>query len=151
MGNRMDVIGREIRRLREEQGITQNDLGEAIGRSESSIAKYEQGKVEIPVNVLNRIEEVLEVEKDYLLRMSQKKLYIKTEHGLEEIHNFLPGHPFHLSTPEELILGHFEKLSDAGQEKAFDFLKLLTEVPRYQRESPPTVTDVDSSTVDEDE
>lgn len=54
--------GAEIRKLRKARKITQKQLGEAIMRSESSIAKYEQGLVEIPPSVLMDIAEYLGVD-----------------------------------------------------------------------------------------
>lgn len=55
-------IGAEIRRLRSIRGVTQRQLGAAIMRSESSIAKYEQGLVEIPPSVLMDIADFLGVD-----------------------------------------------------------------------------------------
>lgn len=55
-------VGNEIRKLRKERKLTQKQLGEAIMRSESSIAKYEQGLVEIPPSVLINIADFLGVD-----------------------------------------------------------------------------------------
>lgn len=49
------LMGNKIREIRKKRGITQKQLGESIGRTESSIAKYEQGLTEIPYNVLEKI------------------------------------------------------------------------------------------------
>lgn len=55
-------IGERIRNLRKLRRITQKELGRAIMRSESSIAKYEQGLVEIPPSVLMNIAEYFDID-----------------------------------------------------------------------------------------
>jgi transcriptional regulator with XRE-family HTH domain len=56
------IYGEKIRAFRMAKGITQKQLGEAIGRTESSIAKYEQGKVEMPMSILEHLASVLSVD-----------------------------------------------------------------------------------------
>lgn len=63
-------IGAEIRRLRKMRGLKQKELGAAILRSESSIAKYEQGLVEIPPKALIAIADALGVDYADLLGIS---------------------------------------------------------------------------------
>lgn len=67
MSSLMVGIGGRIRKARERAGITQKALGSLIGRTESSIAKYEQGKVVIPLDVVHRIAEVLHFDVGALL------------------------------------------------------------------------------------
>ena len=55
-------IGKKIRKYRNLAGVTQKQLAEKIGKAESSIQKYEAGKVEIPFNVLGNIAKSLDVE-----------------------------------------------------------------------------------------
>lgn len=55
-------IGKEIQKRRKEKQLTQKELGEKIGKTESSIQKYEAGKTDISINLLYRIAEVLEVD-----------------------------------------------------------------------------------------
>ena len=52
-------IGERIRRIRKEQKKTQQELADAIGRAKSSVQKYEQGDIEVPRSVLEKIAEVL--------------------------------------------------------------------------------------------
>jgi transcriptional regulator with XRE-family HTH domain len=56
------IRGEKIKMFRVAKGIMQKELGEIIGRTESSIAKYEQGKVEIPLSVLEHIASALSVD-----------------------------------------------------------------------------------------
>ncbi len=46
------TIGNNIKKYRLQKGLTQKQLASLIGKAESSIQKYEAGKVEIPRKVL---------------------------------------------------------------------------------------------------
>lgn len=53
------TIGQNIKDARKQSGMTQQQLAEKIGKTESSIRKYEKGLVDTPLNVLKEIAEVL--------------------------------------------------------------------------------------------
>ncbi len=53
-------IGMNIKKYRKGK-FTQQELADKIGKTESSIRKYEKGLVTIPLDVLNKIATVLEV------------------------------------------------------------------------------------------
>jgi len=54
-------IGETIKQYREKKKITQRDLATKISRTESSIRKYENGSIEIPLSVLDEISIALDV------------------------------------------------------------------------------------------
>lgn len=56
------IIGENIKMYRKAKGLTQPKLGELIGKSESTIRKYEAGAVEPSFNILSVISEALGVE-----------------------------------------------------------------------------------------
>lgn len=62
-----DSIGAKIQRCRKERGMTQDVLAKKIDRTESSVAKYERGVVEIPMSILEKISTELSVPMNYLL------------------------------------------------------------------------------------
>lgn len=49
------TIGNNIKKYRQKKGLTQKQLASLIGKAESSIQKYESGKVEVPRKVLFNI------------------------------------------------------------------------------------------------
>lgn len=53
-------IGTNIKQIRKEKRLTQKQLAELIGKTESSVQKYESGKVAIPINVLELIATALD-------------------------------------------------------------------------------------------
>lgn len=54
------VIGKKIKNRRKECRLTQIELAEKIGKTESSIRKYEKGLVAIPTDVIEKIAEAME-------------------------------------------------------------------------------------------
>lgn len=64
-----DKIGMNIKKYRKGK-FTQQELADKIGKTESSIRKYEKGLVTIPLDVLNRIATALEVKVADLMGIS---------------------------------------------------------------------------------
>lgn len=60
-------IGRRIRAIREEKGITQTELGEAVGLNANRIQQYENGARNPKFELCKQIAEALEVETSALL------------------------------------------------------------------------------------
>lgn len=60
MEDKENIIGKNMKRIRKEKGLTQDFIREKIGRSHSSIVQYEHGHVPTPI-VLKLIAEALEV------------------------------------------------------------------------------------------
>ena len=67
-------IGENIKNARECAGLTQKELAALIGKSKSSVQKYEQGSVEIPGSVLDKIADAT----------NTKRLFIDGHIGLDE-------------------------------------------------------------------
>lgn len=114
----MQAVGARIRKAREAGNLTQKQLGDAIGRTESSIAKYEQGKVEIPYSVLRGIAAIVNVDVWELIGWTPVQL--DTEFGEDGLRSQL--------------IAHFDILNENGQRKALDTLADLAEIPKYRKE-----------------
>jgi ribosome-binding protein aMBF1 (putative translation factor) len=57
-------IGEEVRRLRMERGLSQNELAKRMGLSQSVVARLEAGGVEPRLSTLDRVARALDVELD---------------------------------------------------------------------------------------
>ena len=88
-------IGKNIKRFRKGK-MTQRELAREIGKTESSIRKYEKGLVEIPLRVIHDIADVLNVDMLYLLG--------------QEYFDSLPDYQKHIEEP----LGLFYFLDSLG-------------------------------------
>lgn len=105
-------IGTNIKYYRKTNNLTQKELAASIGKTESSIQKYEAGKVEIPMSVLEKIAEVLNVN---VFEISAKKYEefrqsVLSDMKSEAIHMFrAAGY-----TAKELESGDFELIHSKG-------------------------------------
>lgn len=56
------TVGERISEIRKAYGITQTELGKRIDKTQMTIAKYENGKVDVKVNTLLLLAKALECE-----------------------------------------------------------------------------------------
>lgn len=91
----LEDIGKKIRRAREDQGISQKDLGMALGLSDKAVSAYEASRTIPPLETLVRIAEELSKPLDYFLDSNADEYRIETKlstmeqtvsHLLNEIH-----------------------------------------------------------------
>lgn len=60
------LIGKNIKRIRKEKGLTQKKLGELCGINEANIRKYELGKANPKIETIEKIAKALETTADEL-------------------------------------------------------------------------------------
>ena len=64
---------RRIRDLREDHDLTQQQVAEILGTSQTMYARYERGANELPIRHLIRLAELYEVSTDYILCRTNRK------------------------------------------------------------------------------
>ena len=67
-------IGKIIRQLRIEKGLTQKELADKIGKSKQMIIKYEKNQSEISTTVLTDISKTLGVTSDGILSLANNEI-----------------------------------------------------------------------------
>lgn len=72
-------IGKKIREAREDQGISQKDLGMALGLSDKAVSAYEASRTIPPLETLVRIAEELNKPLDYFLDSNADEYKIETK------------------------------------------------------------------------
>lgn len=138
-----NIVGNKIRYYRTKKGITQKKLAELIGKTESSIQKYECGNTEVPFNVLEKISKSLDTELLMLLDdeyLESASVYFKNT-GDDELssllHNIALLNQQLATNIEESYLQAlnilFSMLNDSGKQKALERIEELTEIPKYQK------------------
>lgn len=65
MNNNME-FGKRLNKLREERNIPMSVMAEAVGTTKSAISRYENGKTEPGINILNDIAKYFGVTLDWL-------------------------------------------------------------------------------------
>lgn len=131
-------IGFKIKELRTQKKITQKQLGELIGKTESSIQKYECGSVEVPLSVLEKIANVLDISILTLMDISQILSLAQTNINLgnpDMADSFLSIAEIMYKKKYPLdvrLQASYELLNNAGKEKAVSYLEDLTKIEEYQ-------------------
>ncbi|MCC8072906.1 MAG: helix-turn-helix domain-containing protein [Clostridiales bacterium] len=72
----MNYIKR-IRDLREDRDLTQQDLADILGTSQTMYARYERGANELPIRHLIRLADFYNVSADYILGRTDNQQTIK--------------------------------------------------------------------------
>lgn len=62
-----------IRDLRNDKDLTQKDIAELLGMSQTGYSKYETGENDIPTAVLIRLAEIHKTSVDYLLGLTDEQ------------------------------------------------------------------------------
>ncbi len=64
---------RRIRDLREDRDLTQKQVAQLLGMSQTGYSKYETGENDIPTAVLLKLADLYQTSTDYLLGRTDKK------------------------------------------------------------------------------
>ena len=66
---------KKIRDLREDHDLTQQQVADILGTSQTMYARYERGANELPVHHLVKLCEYYRVSADYILGLSEERPY----------------------------------------------------------------------------
>jgi len=121
----MATMGQRIKFLREEREYTQEQFGNMIGVSKSTIGMYELDKREPDREKLEAIADFFNVDMDYLYGKSN---YRNKQEWL------LSQTDISLNTAEETLLTDFRALNTIGKTKAIEYVADLADNPKYQME-----------------
>ena len=87
-------IGSKIKQKRKSLNLTQLELAEKVGLTESSISRYEGGKIAtMPTSTVNKICNVLNIEPSELLGLTPETSF---EYDLKDILNSVDDLPHHI-------------------------------------------------------
>lgn len=79
------TFGEHTATLRKRKGLSQGDLGKAVGTSGDIIGKYERDEVKPSIEVASKIADALEVGMDFLMGKTTAELDKKTLKRLQDI------------------------------------------------------------------
>ncbi len=144
-------IGQRIKSLRESNGLTQEELGKAIGVNKATVNRYETGVIDIKRTVAIKLAEALHTSPAYLMGWEEdiekpplEELAENDPVWRERLEKFKydPGYKKSLSLfiealrevgsryeemPEEFVkfISYFQQLSTSGKEKVIDYTELI--------------------------
>lgn len=73
------TLGKRLKKLREEKGLTQKQLAEIISMSQQTIGHYEVGRARPDLDTLQRLAEIFGCSIDFLLGNSNNRNYPHTQ------------------------------------------------------------------------
>ena len=91
------IFPKRLKRLRTEKDVSQEELGNILNLSKSTISLYESGKREPDYNTLNKIAQYFNVSTDYLLGNSDIREVNKIQ--LPKYYSKYTGEPIDLDRP----------------------------------------------------
>lgn len=105
------TVGENIRRIRQERGLTQKQLGELVGASEAYIRAYESGRRNPKPSSLEKIANALAVNPEVLENSDFDG--IKAMHRLFQVFRQYSGHLFECQDPDgnDVVGIYFDTLS----------------------------------------
>ena len=115
----VDNIGENIKRARKEQGLTQRELGEKIGKKYSTVQKYENGIIEPPISVIRDIAAALEVDPYSIASFDAATKMLEERINARE-------------AAQKRLDAACKKLTSEGLEKAADIVEIIAGNPKYQ-------------------
>lgn len=108
-------MGQKIKTLREQKGMTLEELGTKVGVGKSTIRKWETGMIaNMRRDKIAKIANALDVTPSYLM-------------GWDNLSE--PSSP--LSTVPDELLNSFNRLNDLGKKEAVKRVNELSEISRY--------------------
>lgn len=145
------TVAENIKRIRKEKNLTQKQLGEKCGMSESTLRQYEIGYRNPKLETIVRIAAALEIsvfelmdKEDFIAQKNELKGFLtpekqkKSEEIEEWIELYSQGKTEINSWNRELeLLNHFRKLNFTGEHEAIKRVSELTELPRYIKPDEP--------------
>ena len=139
-------IGKNIKALREKQGLSQVELAKKIGVTDKAVSSWETGAKTPRMGNIQKMADVFGVEKSEIIGNKVTPMVIKLRHhslsdeAIEEIllktlskyeNTLSPSTEDTMitkTTDEEALLKAYRSLNRKGQKLALDYLERLTEV-----------------------
>lgn len=128
------IVGMNIKAARKKQKMTQKELADIIGYSESSICKYEQGLVEIPMVIIEKIASVLSVSSSDLLDLESWENEFNSVNLSKEV-KALEAVDSVFGKDSCDFLKMFLQLNKEGKRKAIERIYEMTELDKYQNKT----------------
>ena len=62
-----------LRELREDKDLTQQELSDMLGCSQTTYSRYETGDLNVPIDILKKLAKFYKVSIDYIVGITNKK------------------------------------------------------------------------------
>lgn len=128
------TIGKTIRSIRKEKGITQKKLAELSGMAEITIRQYEADKYKPKIEQVEKLANALGVTAVDLMGIEYFDATIDTGQIRKEL-DALDSIESAYGKDALQLLTDYLSLNEQGKRKASEYLTDLTEQPKYQQQN----------------
>lgn len=90
------TLGEHVTQLRKKKGLSQGELGKAVGTSGDIIGRYERDEVKPSIEVVIKIADTLEVSIDFLVGKTNVELDNSTVKRIQDIQKLNPDDKAHV-------------------------------------------------------
>ena len=137
------TLGQKIRQARQGRKITQKELAARIGKSFSSVQKYEMDLATPPLETIEKI--ALSLGVPFLAFIDDRVKYLGVdESGVTFDMSMLDDDDENALVRLDEIKFLLRRLNERGRDKAVERIEELTEIPRYQAKRAAEATDTPS-------
>ena len=119
-------IGEQIKKVRQEKGLSQKALGQLLGVSQQHIAQYETGKRKPKYDTLKKIIHALNVPILDIVDEDELEIIVTAQMRDDLRHEVII-----IPKDEAFLIHDYKKLNDTGKQEARKRVSELTEIPRY--------------------
>lgn len=142
-------IGKRIKEIRTNLGLTADDVAEALGKDRSTIYRYESNEIEkLPTTVLEPLSKILKTTPACLMGWDANNNDISDSSS--DTYHIPLNKESNLSSSDKNILNKYNKLNNSGQIKAESYIDGLLENPSYvKKEKNSTAHNSDDFVLDE--
>ena len=114
----MNNIGINIRRIREQKGLSQDYVAQSLDISQASYARMENEDTKITVDRLYKLAEIFEIEVTEFF--TGTKMTIQTQNNYDNAYGFIENLTIeNKETTERLIVSYEERLKEKDEQIAF--------------------------------
>jgi Predicted transcriptional regulators len=135
------TIGKKILELRTQKKLTQKQLSDMCGFSQSALNLWENDRRKPKIESLQKIADVLGVSVSEFDKRSLEMYIQQSQNILNDFsnhpENWVQENPFteeSIPVKQVELLKHYNDLNELGKNKAIERIKELTEIPRYKKE-----------------
>lgn len=108
-------VSRRVKKLREDRGISQDELGVQIGRSGVAISNLEIGRTKVPCDVLAKFVEYFNVSADYLLGFTDNPSRLYSTYNDSEERDLISGFRQMDRSQRRILIGEMERILYDGR------------------------------------
>ncbi len=123
-------IAKVLKRLREQTGMTSDEVGAIIGKSGKTVNAWENGRGQPDAEMLIRLSSIYHV-KNLLLEFDEDQVLegaFSKEDSVSQIETII-------TSDEKRLLDYYRNFNEEGREKLLDVASDMAQLDRYKKDS----------------